>query len=111
MEPWRIPLAMVRAPRFKSLPIAVVAYGFAVTIALSAILLMLPVSSETGQSTSFVDALLTATSAVCVTGLAVVDTGTHYSLFGEGVIIALMQIGGLGIMTGGTFLLVSLGRQ
>lgn len=111
VKPWRIPLAMVRAPRFRSLPITVVVYGFAAIIGLGAILLMLPVSSETGQSTPFIDALFTATTAVCVTGLAVVDTGTHYSLFGEGVIIALMQIGGFGIMTGGTFLLVSLGRR
>jgi trk system potassium uptake protein len=109
--PWRIPLAIVRAPKFSSMPIAIVVYGFAGVIALGTILLMLPVSSETGQFTSFIDALFTATSAVCVTGLAVVDTGTHYSLFGEGVIMALMQIGGFGIMTGGTFLLVSLGRR
>jgi trk system potassium uptake protein TrkH len=93
------------------MPIATVVYGFAGIIALGTILLMLPVSSEPGQSTSFIDALFTATSAVCVTGLVVVDTGTHYSLFGEGVIMAMMQIGGFGIMTGGTFLLVSLGRR
>lgn len=110
-EPWRIPLSMVRAPRFRSLPITVVVYAFAIIIGVGAVLLMLPISSESGQSTPFVDALFTATSAVCVTGLAVVDTGTHYSLFGEGVIMALMQIGGFGIMTGGTFLLVSLGRR
>ena len=111
VEPWRIPLAIVRAPKFSSVSIATVVYGFAGIIALGAILLMLPISSETGRSTSFIDALFTATSAVCVTGLVVVDTGTHYSFFGEGVIIALMQIGGFGIMTGGTFLLVSLGRR
>ncbi len=111
VEPWRIPLAIVRPPRFRSLPITVVVYAFAIIIGVGAVLLMLPVSSESGQSTPFVDALFTATSAVCVTGLVVVDTGPHFSLFGEGVIMALMQIGGFGIMTGGTFLLVSLGRR
>ncbi|OGO07806.1 MAG: hypothetical protein A2Y61_01140, partial [Chloroflexi bacterium RBG_13_60_13] len=110
-QPWRIPLSMVRAPRFKSLPITIVVYAFAAIIGVGAVLLVLPISSESGQSTPFIDALFTATSAVCVTGLAVGDTGSHYSLFGEGVIIALMQIGGFGIMTGGTFLLVSLGRR
>lgn len=111
VEPWRIPLAMVRAPRFRSLPITIVVYAFAIIIGVGAVLLMLPMSSESGQSTPFVDAFFTATSAVCVTGLVVVDTGPHFSLFGEGVIMALMQIGGFGIMTGGTFLLVSLGRR
>ncbi|MBM4444158.1 MAG: Trk family potassium uptake protein [Chloroflexi bacterium] len=111
VEPWRIPLSIVRAPRFRSLPITLVVYAFAIIIGVGAVLLMLPISSESGQSTPFIDALFTATSAVCVTGLAVVDTGTHYSLFGEGVIMALMQIGGFGIMTGGTFLLVTLGRR
>src|SRR4030042_7057094 len=92
VDPWRIPLAITRAPKFSSMPIATVVYGFAGIIALGTILLMLPVSSEPGQSTSFIDALFTAPSAACVTGLVVVDTGTHYSFFGEGVIMAMMQI-------------------
>ena len=111
VEPWRIPLAIARAPKFTSMSIAVVVYGFAGIIMLGAILLMLPVSSETGQSTSFINALFTATSAVCVTGLVVVDTGTYWSSFGQGVILALIQVGGFGIMTGGTFLLVAFGRR
>jgi trk system potassium uptake protein TrkH len=111
VEPWRIPLAIVRAPKFGSMPIAVVIYGFAGIIALGTILLMLPASSESGESTSFINALFTSTSAVCVTGLIVVDTGTYWSSFGQGVILALIQIGGFGIMTGGTFLLVAFGRR
>ncbi|RKY83918.1 hypothetical protein DRQ09_09340, partial [candidate division KSB1 bacterium] len=67
-------------------------------------LLYLPVSSETGK-TSYIDSLFTSTSAVCVTGLIVVDTGKHYSAFGEAVILILIQIGGLGFMTVSTFLL------
>lgn len=59
---------------------------------------MLPVSSRSGSPTSFGDALFTATSATCVTGLVVQDTGTHWSVFGKTVILALIQTGGLGII-------------
>lgn len=111
VEPWRIPLAIVRAPRLTSMSIAIVVYGFMAIIGLGTILLMLPAASETGQSTPFINALFTATSAVCVTGLVVVDTGTHWSSFGQGVILALIQVGGFGIMTGGTFLLLAFGRR
>ena len=61
-------------------------------------LLWLPFATESGQETSLSDALFTATSAVCVTGLVVVDTGSHWSTFGELVILGLIQIGGFGIM-------------
>lgn len=60
---------------------------------------MMPVSTATGRETSFLEALFTATSAVCVTGLTVVDTATHWTGFGQGVIFALIQLGGLGIVT------------
>lgn len=63
------------------------------------VLLMLPVATESGTATGPVTALFTAVSAVCVTGLVVVDTESHWSLFGELVILGLIQIGGLGIMT------------
>lgn len=72
---------------------------------------MLPVSSRDGTWTGPIDALFTATSATCVTGLIVVDTGSYFSGFGQFVILALIQIGGLGIMTLGTFLLVAVGRR
>ncbi|MBD0417988.1 TrkH family potassium uptake protein [Streptomyces sp. TRM S81-3] len=75
----------------------VVAFAFAVVA--GTLLLSLPVASEDGSATGLVTALFTATSAVCVTGLAVVDTGTYWSGFGEGVILALIQVGGFGIMT------------
>lgn len=75
------------------------ASGFGVIILLGTILLMLPLSSKAGQFTPLADCLLTATSATCVTGLIVYDTFTHWSLFGQLVILSLIQIGGLGFMT------------
>jgi trk system potassium uptake protein TrkH len=80
-------------------PAQVVVSGFATAVAVGTALLMLPVASEGPGGTSLVTALFTSTSAVCVTGLVVVDTSTHWSGFGEGVILALIQLGGLGIMT------------
>ena len=74
----------------------VVVLGFAFVILLGALLLTLPISSSTGVSVGFFDALFTSTSCVCVTGLVVVDTGTAFSTFGHVVIILLIQIGGLG---------------
>ncbi|MBI4267291.1 MAG: Trk family potassium uptake protein, partial [Chloroflexi bacterium] len=86
-------------------------YGFAVIIAIGTILLMLPVSSKTGQFTSPIDAFFTATSAVCVTGLVVVDTADYWSLFGQVVILALIQIGGFGFMTSATLFLLAFGHR
>lgn len=77
----------------------IVALGFLILIAAGTILLMLPVSSRQPGSTGFTDALFTATSASCVTGLVVADTYTHWTLFGQIVIICLIQIGGLGFLT------------
>lgn len=73
--------------------------GFLALILLGTFLLMLPVSSSTHEATSFLDCLFTATSASCVTGLTVVDTGLHWSLFGKIVIMVMIQIGGLGVIT------------
>jgi trk system potassium uptake protein TrkH len=89
--------------------IAVKAFG--ATILLGTALLALPFASSSGQWTNLLTALFTATSATCVTGLIVVDTGSYFSAFGQGVILVLIQIGGLGIMTMGTFLLVLVGRR
>ena len=69
--------------------------GFASLILLGAILLMLPISSNDGVYTPFLNALFTSTSASCVTGLIVYDTATHWSFFGQAVILFLIQIGGL----------------
>ncbi|WP_413800481.1 TrkH family potassium uptake protein [Streptomyces iranensis] len=84
---------------FTAHPARTVVVAFAAVIALGTALLALPVAAEDGTDTGLVTALFTSTSAVCVTGLAVVDTGTHWSGFGEGVILALIQVGGFGIMT------------
>lgn len=86
-------------------------YGFAAIIALGTILLMLPISSKTGQLTSPVNALFTATSAVCVTGLVVVDTGTYWSSFGQAVLLILFQTGGFGFMTSATILFLAMRRR
>lgn len=77
----------------------VLVIGFAMTILIGAILLSLPISTESGQGLPFIDALFTATSAVCVTGLVVVDTTTTFNSFGEAIIMLLVQVGGLGFMT------------
>ncbi len=76
-----------------------VALGFLLLILLGAGLLCLPIASKSGESTPFLTSLFTATSATCVTGLVLVDTYLHWSLFGQLVIITLIQIGGLGFMT------------
>ena len=76
-----------------------IALGFFLVIVLGTLLLMLPVSSASGEATGFITSLFTATSAGCVTGLVVVDTGTYWSFFGQIVILVLIQIGGLGFMT------------
>jgi trk system potassium uptake protein TrkH len=80
-------------------PAQLIASGFAGAIAVGTLLLMLPVSHTGGDGTSFVTALFTSTSAVCVTGLTTVDTPTYWSGFGQAVILGLIQVGGLGIMT------------
>jgi trk system potassium uptake protein TrkH len=80
--------------------------GFLVLIAIGAVLLTLPLSSASGAWTDPVTSVFTATSAVCVTGLVVVDTGTYWSPFGQVVVLLLIQLGGLGFMTGSTLLLL-----
>ena len=79
-------------------PVKVLSLGYLVTIVIGTLLLWLPVSSVTGR-TDFLQAIFTATSAVCVTGLTVTPTAEHFSFFGQIVIISLIQIGGLGFMT------------
>jgi trk system potassium uptake protein len=80
-------------------PPQILVIGFAAIIFIGAFLLTLPIASVDGQSLPFLDALFTATSATCVTGLVVVDTGTHFTMFGHAVIILMIQIGGLGFMS------------
>lgn len=89
----------------------IIALGFVITILVGALLLMLPLSSRSGQSTNFLDCLFTATSATCVTGLVVVDTSNHWSVFGQCVLLLLIQIGGLGFLTMGVFFSIVLKRK
>lgn len=103
--------ARSRARLRRLAPAQVIATGFGVTILLGALILMLPVSSAEGIWTSFLDALFTATSAVCVTGLIVVDTAVHWSPFGKVVILALIQVGGLGIMLFAALIGLALARR
>ena len=85
--------------------------GFAGVILLGAIILMLPVSSAEGVMTPFNQTLFTSTSAVCVTGLAVLDTGSYWSVFGQVVILLLIQIGGLGVVTVAVSVFMLSGRK
>lgn len=78
---------------------AVISLGFVALIAVGALLLMLPIASKSREFTDPLTAAFTAVSATCVTGLVVVDTGTYWSLFGQIIILTLIQIGGLGFMT------------
>jgi Trk-type K+ transport system membrane component len=92
-------------------PGLVVVLTFAAAIVLLTLALWLPASAEEGRGTTFVQALFTATSAICVTGLAVVDTPAHWSELGEGLIIAGVQFGGLGFMTSASLLGLGAARR
>lgn len=86
----------------------IIILGFVGVILLGALLLMLPISTRNGVVTPFNQTLFTSTSAVCVTGLIVQDTATHWSLFGQIIILALIQVGGLGVITmAASFVLLS----
>ena len=85
--------------------------GFAGVILGGTGLLMLPFSTASGKPATFLDALFTAATSVCVTGLVVQDTGTYWSVFGQGVILLLIQIGGLGVITVAAFLAILSGRR
>lgn len=92
-------------------PSAVLAIGFFLIITAGTLLLMLPAASKSGEGVGWLTALFTATSATCVTGLTLVDTYTAFTLFGQIVIISLIQVGGLGFMLFATMLLVALRRR
>lgn len=92
-------------------PTRVIVVSFATLILVSGTLLNLPIASNDGQSIGFLNAIFTATSAACVTGLVVADTLTQWTLFGQIVIIFTIQFGGLGIVTFATFFSVLLGRR
>jgi hypothetical protein len=85
-------------------PAQAVALGFLAAIAIGTLLLQLPVSHVGGEPVPWLVALFTSVTAVCVTGLVIVDTGTYWSTFGQAVIMVLFQIGGFGMMTAATLL-------
>ncbi|MGB5107203.1 MAG: potassium transporter TrkG [Candidatus Zixiibacteriota bacterium] len=91
-------------------PEKILAISFASYILIMTFVLMIPQATKSG-SIGFIDALFTITSATCVTGLTVVDTGTYFTDFGQAVILLSIQLGGIGIMTFSTFLLYVLGRR
>ena len=90
---------------------AVLAVGFLILITVGAVLLMLPISSQSGEFTDPLTAFFTAVSASCITGLVTVDTATYWSLFGQIVIIVMIQTGGLGFMTMAVMLSRIIGRR
>lgn len=92
-------------------PTQILVLGFAAVILIGALLLNLPIASQDGQSVGFVNAFFTATSAVCVTGLVVVDTLTHWTILGQIIILFLIQIGGLGFMTMSTLFALIVGKK
>lgn len=92
-------------------PSRIVILSFMALILIGAFLLTLPISSRNGSWTPFLDALFTSTSAACVTGLIVYDTYTHWSVFGQSIILLLIQIGGLGVVTIALFFAMVLGKK
>ena len=97
--------------RLETNALAVIAAGFAVMILTGSLLLTLPVASAAGERVRWFDALFTSTSAVCITGLVAVDTGTAFSRFGHVVLLMLIQTGALGFMTFATLIFRLLGRR
>lgn len=107
---WRRRIVRVYSRWLLQSPARLSIFGFGILIGLGTGLLMLPEASNTGRL-AFIDALFTATSASCVTGLVVVDTGSAFTRFGQLVILVLIQFGGLGIMTISTVALMAAGRK
>ena len=97
--------------KIKGSYVRLIAIGFALLILIGTVLLSLPIATKSGQGMGLIDALFTATSATCVTGLVVADTYTNWTLFGQLVIITLIQIGGLGFLTIGVYIAVLLKKN
>lgn len=105
----RSPIAFAQKLQRTLGPARILVFSFAGAIAIATLLLMLPISHH--KPVGFIDALFTITSAICVTGLTVVDTGTTFTLFGQIVILVTIQLGGLGVMTFSTFFVYLLGGK
>ena len=103
--------SMDRDQKFRLKPAQILVLGFFIVILLGSVLLNLPIASNKGESVGFVNAIFTSTSAVCVTGLVVVNTLEQWTLFGKTVIILLIQIGGLGFMTLATAIFIIMGKR
>ena len=99
------------AKQKKLSPGKLIAVGFLIVIVLGSLLLSLPIAHTGEGAVTYLDALFTSVSCVCVTGLVTVETGVAYSAFGQAVIIALIQIGGLGITSLGAGLIAVLGGR
>lgn len=97
--------------KFKLNGVQILSLGFLIAIFIGAILLSLPISSSSGEATNFLDSLFTSTSAVCVTGLVTLDTSSHWSTFGQTVIMTLIEIGGLGFMSFAVLISLILGKK
>lgn len=97
--------------KFKLSSFQIILLGFAAVILIGAFLLALPISSKSGEWTSFIDSLFTSTSAVCVTGLVVFDTATHWSIFGQIIILLMIQVGGMGVVMVATSFALLSGRK
>lgn len=92
-------------------PERMISVSFALVIFMGTLMLMFPIASREGLVTPFLDCLFTATSATCVTGLIIYDTFTHWSVFGQGVILAMIQIGGLGLLTLTSFFHIAIRKK
>ena len=89
----------------------IIILGFFTVILMGSLFLMLPIATRDGMGAAFFDALFTATSAVCVTGLVVHDTATYWTAFGQGIILTLIQIGGMGVVTVAVAIVTISGRK
>ena len=89
----------------------IIIISFFCLIMAGTLLLMLPIASRDGRVTPFSDCMFTAVSATCVTGLVVRDTATHWSFFGQAVILSLIQVGGMGVVTIGLLIMRISGRK
>lgn len=94
-----------------SSPPRLIALGFASVILIGSLLLMLPISIRVGSHVTFIDALFTSTSAVCVTGLIAIDTAEHFTVFGRTIVALLIQIGGLGVTCVGVSIILATGKR
>jgi trk system potassium uptake protein len=110
-RPWKIILPILPGPKTGISSTLIIIYSFIFIIAIGTVLLMLPISTKSGDVPGLIDALFTATSALCVTGLTVVNTAGYWSTFGQIVIVILIQLGGFGLMTTATLFVISFGHR